>query len=434
MNKTCFVISPIGDKGSEVRTRADALYDLIIEPALEKFSFDVTRADKGTSVSSITSEIIQLVQDSGLCIIDITGHNPNVMYECGRRHETAKPYVMVAQEGERLPFDINTIRTVFYNLNDAREIRNTVKTLQGIIEKMLESGLEPERSGESLSSLSDTLARIERKIDRFSITGSPRMVASTGTGVPEYQDILSSLGLFDALAYSFAQSDVGLMEFLMPHAERQFPHEKFIELLSTAVSMGSFQAHRKLWDGFGAIDTYERDLQKSYIASLVAGCNMQDREEDGLALMDDFFKKMKEAESPSPELTNQDKAFFLNQYARLLHGLNRIDDALEVAKEVLRISPDDLSYHYNYSILCESAGDYDSAYDAAKKLYILMKQANSYDDDHLSRVVELLEARKDTISQEAFAKLQEVNPYKATLLLRKKALKIPFRTTQPEDN
>lgn len=156
MNKTCFVISPIGEKGSDIRAIADSLYDLIIEPALEKFGFSVTRADKNVAVSSITSEIVQLVQDSGLCIIDITGHNANVMYECGRRHETAKPYIMMAQEGEKLPFDINSIRTVFYNLSDAREIRTTVKVMQQMIEKMIESGLEPERSG-NLSARSLTL-------------------------------------------------------------------------------------------------------------------------------------------------------------------------------------------------------------------------------------------------------------------------------------
>ncbi len=196
MNRTCFVISPIGDQGSDIRLRSDALYDLIIEPALEKYSFTITRADKN-SVSSITSEIIQQVQNSGLCIIDITGHNPNVMYECGRRHETAKPYIMIAQEGEKLPFDINTTRTVFYNLSDAREIRNTVKVLQQIIEKHLEGGLEPERSGESLSALSETLVRIERKVDRLRTTNignptSPILTPSSPllTSTPEHSDIL----------------------------------------------------------------------------------------------------------------------------------------------------------------------------------------------------------------------------------------------------
>src|SRR5687768_15685568 len=124
--RTCFVISPIGSKDSDVRKHADDVFDLVIEPSLEKFNFEVIRADKLSSVSSITTEIVELVQNCDVCVIDITGHNPNVMYECGRRHETGKPYIMIAREGEVLPFDINTIRTIFYSCSDGREIRRSV--------------------------------------------------------------------------------------------------------------------------------------------------------------------------------------------------------------------------------------------------------------------------------------------------------------------
>ena len=421
--KTCFVISPIGDKGSEVRSKADALFDLIIEPALEKYDFEITRADKNTAVSSITSEIVQLVQDSGLCIIDITGHNPNVMYECGRRHETAKPFIMVAAEGEKLPFDINTIRTIFYNLNDAREIRNTVRTIQAIIEKMLESGLEPERSGESLSSLSNTLTRIERKIDRMSAVGAT-VNAPTSSGTGSYQEILSSLGLNDAFEFALSQRDIGLAEYLMSNLERQLPHEKYVDFVLTQVApMGSILAHQKLEEGFGNINTYDRKLQMDYIGSLVVGYNVQDREAEGLELMGEFFNRIMETESPSPELSNSDKAYFLNQYSRLLHGLKRYDDALKIEKEVIRLAPDDMSYNYNLSTLYNAVEDLDSAYKTAKKLYALMTEKNEYDVDHLSLVVESFAQQKDPKIQEVFSKLQEIGPYKATMLLRNKEIK-----------
>ncbi|MGH8566034.1 MAG: hypothetical protein ACREXW_18880 [Gammaproteobacteria bacterium] len=136
------------------RKAADDLFDLIVEPALEKYDFEVIRADKIQTVASITSEIIQLVQNSDLCIIDVTSHNPNVMYECGRRHETGKPYVMLAREGEKLPFDVNTIRTIFYSTTNGREMRSSIKTIQSIVEKMLAEGMEPLSSGESLSTIS----------------------------------------------------------------------------------------------------------------------------------------------------------------------------------------------------------------------------------------------------------------------------------------
>src|SRR5688572_29391938 len=108
--KTCFVISPIGQDGSDVRKGADDLFDLIIEPALERFDFKVVRGDKVTTSSSITEDVIKRIQNSELCVIDLTGHNPNVFYECGRRHETAKPFILMKRKGEEIPFDLKDIR------------------------------------------------------------------------------------------------------------------------------------------------------------------------------------------------------------------------------------------------------------------------------------------------------------------------------------
>jgi len=425
MNKSCFVISPIGDKNSEIRSRADALYDLIIEPALEKYSFNVTRADKNNTVSSITSEIVQLVQDSGLCIIDISGHNANVMYECGRRHETGKPFIMMAEDGEILPFDINTIRTVFYNLTDAREIRNTVKTLQSMIDKMLETGLEPERSGESLSTLSDTLARIERKIDRLSVSNLTNIPSTANVGATEYREILNSLGLNGAFNYALTQRDIGLVEFLMPNLKRQLTLDQYVNLVLTqAAPIGSSAAHKELEDMFvKTFDTFDRKLQQDFIGSLVTGYNMQDRESDGLEFLRAFFEKVDATETPSSELSNKEKAFFLNQYQRLLHGLKKYEEAISICKEVLRLSPDDLSYNYNYSILCSALGDSESDYKTVKKLYALMNSENEYDYDHLSQCIIIFAKNKDALARETFSKLQEANPYRATMLLRDKELR-----------
>lgn len=424
MNKTCFVISPIGDKGSDIRTRADSLYDLIIEPALEKFDFSVTRADKNIAVSSITSEIVQLVQDSGLCIIDITGHNANVMYECGRRHETAKPYIMMAQEGEKLPFDINSIRTVFYNLTDAREIRTTVKVLQQMIEKMIDSGLEPERSGESLSSLSDTLIRIERKIDRLGSSAIAPSPANGEAGSPEYQEIITSLGLHGAFNYALTQRDVGLIDFLIPKLEKQLPEEKFINLVLTqAAPIGSMLAHKKLEQGFGTIESFERSLQKDWIGSLVAGYNRLDEEDRGIELLGPFFEKIIAVEAPSSSLDSKDKAFFLNQYQRLLHGQGRFEEALFMQKQVLALSPEDQSYNYNIALIFDALEKREDAYSTSKKLYHMMKESGNFDDDYLVLVIRLFAKNNDSLAREAYSKLQEVNPYRASMVMQSKELK-----------
>ena len=68
-NKICFVISPIGEADSDTRKRSDDVYDLIIEPALEKFDLEPIRADKITATGVISDEILNLIQTADWNIV-----------------------------------------------------------------------------------------------------------------------------------------------------------------------------------------------------------------------------------------------------------------------------------------------------------------------------------------------------------------------------
>lgn len=166
MSKTCFVISPIGSEGSETRKDADEFLEYLVEPSLEKYNFDVIRADKIPRPTVITSDIIRLVQESDLCIIDITNSNPNVFYECGRRHETGRPFLQMIKKGSvtDIPFDVAGIRTIEYDLSTTGEARRSVKELQSFIDEIVNSGFSEKSAGHTMASIGDALARIERKI------------------------------------------------------------------------------------------------------------------------------------------------------------------------------------------------------------------------------------------------------------------------------
>jgi hypothetical protein len=49
-----------------------------------------------------------------LVVADLTGENPNVMYELAVRHAWAKPVVQMMEEGGNLPFDVHANNTVFF--------------------------------------------------------------------------------------------------------------------------------------------------------------------------------------------------------------------------------------------------------------------------------------------------------------------------------
>ena len=84
--KKCFVITPIGEDGSETRRRADQILRHVIAPAAEACGFETVRADQIAEPGLITTQIIQHIIDDPLVIADLTGSNPNVFYELAVRH------------------------------------------------------------------------------------------------------------------------------------------------------------------------------------------------------------------------------------------------------------------------------------------------------------------------------------------------------------
>lgn len=116
--KKCFVVSPIGDIGSQIRKHADNVLKGLIRPVCNSFEYEVVRIDELAGSKSIPSEIFSHLDDDDLVIADITGLNPNVLLELGYRMKTAKPYVIIRDKDDTdsTPFDIASIRYHSYGL------------------------------------------------------------------------------------------------------------------------------------------------------------------------------------------------------------------------------------------------------------------------------------------------------------------------------
>jgi hypothetical protein len=110
--RQCFVISPIGDSGSEIRKRADQVLRHVIEPASKHCGYDAIRADGISEPGIITAQVIQHILDDPIVIADLTGANPNVFYELAIRHAIRRPLVQIIQKGEKIPFDVAGMRTI----------------------------------------------------------------------------------------------------------------------------------------------------------------------------------------------------------------------------------------------------------------------------------------------------------------------------------
>ena len=64
-----------------------------------------------------TKQIIKEIYQDELAIANLTGNNPNVMYELAIRYCLGKPVLTIAEKGTNLPFDVMPERTIFY-VND----------------------------------------------------------------------------------------------------------------------------------------------------------------------------------------------------------------------------------------------------------------------------------------------------------------------------
>ena len=136
--KNCLVLSPMGDAGSKTRRQADLILKYVITPAVQSCGYQPIRADQISEPGEITSQIIKHIVEDPIVVADLTGSNPNVCWELGYRHALGKPVVQIIQKGEKIPFDIAGIRTIWFDHRDLdsveeakREIQRQIKSING---------------------------------------------------------------------------------------------------------------------------------------------------------------------------------------------------------------------------------------------------------------------------------------------------------------
>ena len=140
--KICFYITPIGDDDSEERKHSDLFLSSIVEPSLAGFGLVVVRADQIGEPGMITSQVMEHILRSRLVIADLSYHNPNVFYEMALRHATKLPMVQICRKKDRLPFDVNQVRTITVDTSDIYTLIPRLETYRSEIATQVRAALD----------------------------------------------------------------------------------------------------------------------------------------------------------------------------------------------------------------------------------------------------------------------------------------------------
>lgn len=111
-NDTCFVMMPFSDP-------LGRYYSLIYEKAVEKAGLRPIRADNDIfGTGKIVDQIWRGIKNAKVLIAELTSRNPNVFYELGLAHALRKPVVLVSSNEDDVPFDLQHIRVIYYDVYD----------------------------------------------------------------------------------------------------------------------------------------------------------------------------------------------------------------------------------------------------------------------------------------------------------------------------
>jgi len=109
---SCFVMQPFAAPHGEY-------FEKIFKPAIEKTGLKPVRADADIfATGKIIDQIWRGIKGAKVLVAELTTRNANVLYELGLAHALKKPVVLVSSNQPDVPFDLQHIRVIYYDVTD----------------------------------------------------------------------------------------------------------------------------------------------------------------------------------------------------------------------------------------------------------------------------------------------------------------------------
>jgi hypothetical protein len=128
---TCFIVMPFSQEWSADVHR-------ILARACETAGVRPVRGDDLFTPTDILEDIWQSINAADFVVADITGRNPNVLYELGIAHALAKPVLILSKDAADIPIDLATRRVILYGQKADAWREDLARMIQESIAKVVE--------------------------------------------------------------------------------------------------------------------------------------------------------------------------------------------------------------------------------------------------------------------------------------------------------
>jgi hypothetical protein len=325
VNKKCVAVLPDGDADAHIRQRTDDVFELVIEPVMEKLDFDVTRSDSANRLSAISQDMVEIIQISELCIFDLTGSDPSVLYLCGRRHETARPAIHLVQAGAGNPLVLTGISVVPYDVSTARGVQHISSIILDSVRHFDDREYAATSSGATLASLAQSIDRLERKIEQLA---APRAVPDVADS-EDWDALELQLMGPEAVHKMIAAGQLEAAVTFIRKSREKFGMDSFLALAVLPVMAGSFTGFNYLKSIAREIifdpPQVEDDHVMLIIGALVQYFSVRDEDTGGLQELGHIFTIATEKFKDNKRLM----AFLHIQLSKLQINSGYVQDALK---------------------------------------------------------------------------------------------------------
>lgn len=163
VSKSCFVMMPIADMDGYDPGHFRRVYEHLIKPACIAAGYSAHRADFVAASNYIIIDILKRIIESDLVICDLSGRNPNVLYELGVRQAFNLPTVLIKDTVTPRIFDIQGLRTTEYR--HTLRIDEVQADISKIAQALSETAAAPNDINSMIQLLGTQPAKLPHKIE-----------------------------------------------------------------------------------------------------------------------------------------------------------------------------------------------------------------------------------------------------------------------------